>query len=83
MQQRADLLSLHRTLCEKEQIAVAPADAGQVGRVAILNKRIAKLVTWRSACSARRTQTLSNVEYVSLIFAYRPRKDTNGKCILA
>ena len=43
-QQRADLLSLHRTLCEKEQIAVDAADAGQAGRVAILKMRIAKLL---------------------------------------
>ena len=44
MQQRADLLSLYRTLCEKERIAVNTADAGQIDRVAILKKRIAKLL---------------------------------------
>ena len=44
MRQRTDLLSLHRTLCEKERIAVDAADAGQIGRVAILKKRIAKLL---------------------------------------
>lgn len=44
MQQRADLQSLHRTLCEKVQIAVDATDAGQIRRVAILKKRIAKLL---------------------------------------
>ena len=44
MQRCADSLSLHRALCEKEQIAVDTADAGQIGRVAILKERIAKLL---------------------------------------
>ena len=43
-QQRADLLSLQRTLCEKERVAVDASDAGQIGQVAILKKRIAKLL---------------------------------------
>jgi hypothetical protein len=44
IQQRADLLSLHRALCEKEQIVVEAADAGQIGRVVILKERIVKLL---------------------------------------
>jgi hypothetical protein len=42
-QQGADLLMLHRALCETERAVLSVSDEGQVGRLAILKKRIAEL----------------------------------------
>lgn len=63
MQQRADLLSLHRTLCEKERIALEADNPEQIGRVAILKKRIAKLLK-RCAMSYATTQPRKSAERI-------------------
>jgi hypothetical protein len=43
-QQRADLITLDRTLCETARAVLSVSDEGQVGRLAILKKRIADLL---------------------------------------
>jgi hypothetical protein len=52
-QQRADLLTLRRALCETERAVLSVSDEGQIGRLAMLKKRIVELF---KRCGTKRSK---------------------------